>query len=135
MTCVLAACAVAILPAGGGAGEKGADDPVGSWKLKFVSADGKTRESVLTLFREGTALRGNYTADSMTRAARDVAYARGELRFSVDGVYAGQNYTLTYKGRHRGEDLRGAVRWKFGLLSGSYDFQGVRLGGQVAANP
>ena len=41
MTCVLAACAVAILPAGSGAGEKRADDPVGSWKLKFVSADGK----------------------------------------------------------------------------------------------
>ena len=33
------------------------------------------------------------------------------------------------------DDLRGAVHWKFGLMSGSYDFEGVRLGGQVAANP
>jgi hypothetical protein len=53
----------------------------------------------------------------------------------VDGEYAGKKYTLTYKGRPQGDVLRGAVRWKFGFVSGSFDFEGERLGRQFIANP
>ena len=134
LTCVFAACVVGVFSNGGAAEESKANDLVGSWKLKFVSSDGQTRESVLTLTREGTALKGNYTADSVTRMAKDLGYERGELTFRVDGEYLGKTYTLTYKGRPQGDVFRGAVRWKFGLVSGSFDFEGQRVTREVVAN-
>ena len=128
------ACAVGMLPVGGAAGEAKGDDPAGSWKLKFVSCDGQTRESLLTLSREGTTLKGAYTADSVTQPARDVGFERGELSFRVDGEYAGQSYTLNYKGKPRGDIVRGAVRWKFGWASGCFDFEGRRVERPAVAN-
>jgi hypothetical protein len=111
------------------------DDLLGVWKLTFTSPDGKARECVLALSREGTALRGDYSADNTTRPARNVAFERGELSFWVDGQYAGQAYTLTYKGKPRGNSLKGAVRWKYRWASGSFAFVGERIARQVATAP
>jgi hypothetical protein len=111
------------------------DDLLGAWKLTFTSPDGKARQCVLALSREGTALKGDYSADNTTRPARNVVFERGELSFAVDGQYAGQVYTLTYKGKPRGNSLKGAVRWKYGWATGSFDFVGERMVRGVATAP
>jgi hypothetical protein len=109
------------------------DDPVGAWKLKCVPPDGKARECVVTVSREGEGLKGLYTADGTTRAAKSVEYAEGLLVLEVDGKFAGQTYALTYKGIPRGDALEGTVRFSFGWASGSFSFEGERIEQEVAS--
>ena len=121
----------------GRVGEAGgeADDPVGTWVLKCVSPDGKRRECVVTVFKEGAILKGLYTADGETRPAKNVAFDEGLLSVEVEGKFAGQNYGLTYKGVPRGAALQGTVRFSFGWASGSFAFEGERIEQQVASAP
>jgi len=131
----LATCALGLVPGRGDAGDAKVDDLLGVWKLTYTSPDGKARECVLALYREGSLLKGDYSVGKSTRPANNVGFERGELSFWIDGEYAGQVYTLTYKGKPRGEALRGAVHWKFGWASGSFDFVGERIAQRVATNP
>jgi hypothetical protein len=110
-----------------------AEDPVGAWKLTCVSPDGKPRECVVTVFREGAELKGNYTTDGVTRPVKTVVFDEGVLSVEVDGKFAGQAYGLTYKGTQRGDELHGSVRWSYGWASGSFAFDGVRIEQQVAS--
>jgi hypothetical protein len=112
-----------------------AGNPVGAWMLKCVSPDGKRRECVVTIFKEGADLKGNYTADGKTRPAKNVAFNEGLLSIDVDGQFAGQPYGLTYKGTPTGDALRGTVTWSFGWASGSFAFEGERIEQQVASTP
>jgi len=131
----LATCTLGLVPVRGATGDPRVDDILGAWKLKCTSPDGKARESVLVLRREGTVLKGDFWDGKTTRPARNVAFERGELSFGVDGKYAGQVYTVTYKGRPRGDALRGAVHWKYGWASGSFGFVGERITQSVATIP
>jgi hypothetical protein len=109
------------------------DDPVGAWKLKCVSPDGQARECVVTVSREGTGLKGLYTADGGEQAARSVTFENGVLILEVDGKFAGQAYKLTYKGIPQGDALHGTVRWSFRWASGTFPFDGERLEEEVAS--
>jgi hypothetical protein len=128
----LATCIAGLVPAWGATREAHVDEILGTWRLKSTSPDGEKRELILVLSRPGGVLRGVYTADQVTRPARDVGFARGELSFGVDGTHGGRAYTLTYKGKPRADSLRGAVHWKYGWASGSFAFVGERLGRKVA---
>ena len=109
-----------------GSGNK-AEDPVGAWIFRSVSPDGKHRECVVTVYREGTALKGDYTTDGMTRPAKNVAFDDGVLSVDVDGKFAGQAYGLTYRGVPAGRRPSGLVRFSFGWASGSFAFEGERI--------
>jgi len=111
-----------------------AEDPVGAWKLMCVSPDGKHRECVVTVYREGAALKGDYAADGVTQPAKNVAFDEGVLSVDVAGKFAGQEYGLTYKGVPRGDALQGLVRWSFRWASGSFAFEGERIKQHVASN-
>jgi hypothetical protein len=129
----LVTCALGIVPVRGAARNNGVDDLLGAWKLTYTSPDGKARECVITVSSDGTVLRGDYWDGKTTRPANNVSVERGELSFWVDGKYMRKVYTLTYKGRRSGDGLRGAVQWKYGWASGSFDFTGQRLARRVAA--
>ncbi len=110
-------------------------DPAGAWKLKCVSPDGKPRECIVTVAREGRTLKGTYTADGVKRPVKEIAYDQGVLSVRVDGEFAGQRYGLTYRGKPAGDSLRGTVRWSYGWASGSLTFEGERIAQEVAAAP
>jgi hypothetical protein len=110
------------------------DDPVGTWKLRCVSPDGKNRECLVTLFRNGAAMNGEYTTDGVTRRAKNVTFDEGVVSIEVDGRFGGQPYGLTYKGTPRCEAMEGSVRWSFGWASGSFPFRGERVEQQVASS-
>ncbi len=130
----VAACAFGVRFATGdvGKGTIGVD-PVGAWKLKCVPPDGKPRECIVTVFREGDELKGQYLADGEARPAKKVAFDEGVLSIEVDGKFAGQKYGLTYQGAPRGDALQGSVRWSFGWASGTFPFDGERLEQRVAS--
>jgi hypothetical protein len=110
------------------------EDPVGAWKLKCVSPDGKPRECVVTVFRVGMTLKAKHMVDGAEKPAKDVSFQQGILSFCIDGKFAGQTYELTYKGKPRGRDLQGQVRWSYGWATGSFAFEGERIARKVAAN-
>jgi hypothetical protein len=133
---LVAVCAYGALQTTGDVGKGDqAEDPVGAWKLKCVSPDGKPRECIVTVFRDGAALKGNCTAEGVTRPAKSVVFDEGILSVEVDGKFAGQAYGLTYKGVPRGDALQGSVRWSYGWASGSLAFEGERIEQQVASAP
>jgi hypothetical protein len=111
-----------------------AGDPVGTWKLRCVSPDGKKRECIVSLVRKAAALDGDYTADGVTQPVKQVAFEEGVLSVEVEGRFAGQAYGLTYTGAPRGDALQGSVRWSFGWASGSFPFDGERVAQQVASS-
>jgi hypothetical protein len=131
----LATCALGLVPVRGAVRNAEVDDLLGAWRLTSTSPDGKARECVIALSWQGTVLRGDYWDGKTTRPANDVGVERGELSFWVDGKYLGKVYTLTYKGRRTGDALRGAVHYKYGWASGSFDFVGQRLSRRVATMP
>jgi hypothetical protein len=108
-------------------------DPVGVWRLKCIPPDGKPRQCVVTVSREGRALKGTYSAEGVTRPVEGIAFDEGELRVRVNGDFGGQTYRLTYTGRPAGDTLTGSVRWSYGILGGSFPFEGRRIGQQVAS--
>jgi len=112
-----------------------AADPVGAWKLKCVSPDGKDRECIVTVSRDEDVWKGTYQSDGTMRPANDVAFNEGVLSFRVDGKFAGQVYYLTYNGKPQGDTLDGTVRWSYGWASGSFAFRGERVLERVASTP
>jgi len=108
-------------------------DVVGRWKLMCVCPDGKSRDCVINVIREGQALRATYQTDGVTRAARSVAFDRGILSVAVDGTFAGSDYVLMYKGKPEGEMIRGDVHWTYTWASGSFAFRGERVKGRGVA--
>lgn len=111
------------------------EDPVGTWKLRCIPPDGKPRHCVVTVSREGRAFMGTYSADGVTRRAEGIAFVKGELCIRVNGEFGGQTYRLTYRGRPAGASLTGSVRWSYGILAGSFPFEGERIGRNVASSP
>jgi hypothetical protein len=108
--------------------------PVGTWKLRCVSPDGKNRECIVSLVHKAADVDGDYTADGVTRPVKKVAFEDGVLSVEVEGRFAGRAYGLTYVGTPRGDALQGSVRWSFGWASGSFPFEGERVGQQVASS-
>jgi hypothetical protein len=103
------------------------EDAVGRWKLTCVCPDGKSRDCMINVIREGRALRATYEIDGVTRAARSVAFDRGILSIEVDGTFAGSKYGLTYRGKPEGDTIRGDVHWTYTWASGSFAFTGERV--------
>ncbi len=139
LTCLLAISMAAVIAVKGflASGDVVAankiEDPVGVWRLKCTPPDGKARECVVAVSRAGGSLRGEYTADGVTRPARRVVFEEGVLVLEVDGQFAGKSYALTYKGAPRGNALQGMVRFTFGWASGSFAFDGERIEEDVAS--
>lgn len=100
-----------------------------------MSPDGKKRECVLAISREGKALSGTCTSDGVTRAAKTVVFAQGVLSVRVDGAYVGQVYGLTYKGKPVGDTFHGMAHWSYGWASGNFAFRGQRMTEKVVAAP
>ncbi len=111
------------------------DDPIGTWTLRCVPPDGKSRECVVTISRDGNGLKGLYVADGKKRLAKEVALDQGVLSVKVDGEYIGQAYKLTYQGTVRGNAMRGTVQWSYGWASGRFGFEGERVVDEIAAAP
>ncbi len=109
------------------------DDPVGAWRLKCIPPDGKPRECVITVIREGDTLRATYKADGETRPAKRAVFEDGYVILEVDGKFAGQAYGLVYKGAPKSHALSGTVRWSFGWASGTFPFSGERVAEAVAS--
>lgn len=102
-------------------------DPVGSWKLCCVCPDGRSRDCVINVSRDGRSLKASYNTDGVTRDARSVVFDRGKLSVQVDGEFGGSRYKLTYEGRPIGDTLCGDVHWSYLWASGTFAFKGERM--------
>ena len=112
-----------------------AEDPVGTWKLNFLSPDGNPRECIVTIAKEGKTLKGSCTTAGVKLPVKDTAFNQGILSVRVDGEYVGHTYELIYKGKPVGNTLDGTLHWSYGWASGRLAFKGERIVRKFDATP
>jgi enterochelin esterase family protein len=111
-------------------------DLAGTWNLKFTSPDGKEHTPTLVLSRDGDRLKGalNQLA-GQDLAAKDVALQGGALIFRVSGTHEDAPFTLTFKGKPQGDQIRGDVEYEHDGNSGSFPFEGTRAAARPPMSP
>lgn len=108
-------------------------DAVGSWKLTFEPGDGRTHEPILTVTKDGSALKAEFIEGDQKGVVKEVSYKDGELRVKVETKYNGETAATTYAGKPNGDSLKGEATWEYQGMSGSFTFAGKR--GEVKSQP
>lgn len=101
-------------------------DAVGSWKLTYEPGDGQTHEPILTVTKDGSALKAEFIEGDQRGVVKEVRCKDGELRVKVETVYNCQTATTTYVGKPDGDSLKGEAKWEYQGTSGSFSFEGKR---------
>jgi acetyl esterase/lipase len=101
-------------------------DVVGAWRLKYEPGDGQTHEPVLTVTKDGSALKAEFIDGDQKGVVKEVLYKDGQLRARVETKYNGETATTTYAGKIEGDALKGEATWAYQGLSGSFSFEGKR---------
>lgn len=103
-----------------------ANDIVGTWNLKYTTPVGQTDEPVLVLAIDKGALKGTYKNGDESFEVQNVRLADDELTFQISGLNTGSGFTLTYKGKPRGDSMEGRTHYQYKKFTGSFRFQGKR---------
>lgn len=122
---MLALVAAAALSAGT-ARAASEDDVVGTWKLKYEPGDGQTHEPVLKITKDGAGLKGEFAEGDHKLKVKEVRLKDGELHFKVEGVFNGDPVSATYKGKPKGDSIKGEADWEYQGMTGTYEFEGKR---------
>ncbi|MCZ6794088.1 MAG: hypothetical protein O7J95_10810 [Planctomycetota bacterium] len=102
-------------------------DVLGLWKLKFAGRDAETIETSIKVSKDGDKLTGLYTSPRRERQAQNVTLKDGELSFEIKGeTEEGTSYFVTYRGKPRGNSIKGTLTFKFGDNEGTREFVGER---------
>jgi putative heme-binding domain-containing protein len=100
-------------------------NPVGAWRLKFSTADGKDHAPLVKVSREKERLKVEY--ESQTPAAdklvvKSAEYNEGGLIFTVVAGDA----TVTFRGKIEKDAIRGEANWEYQGQTGTFEFAGLR---------
>lgn len=103
-----------------------AEDIVGTWNLKYTTPIGQTDEPVLVVSVDKGMLKGAYTNGDETFEVRNLRLEDDELTFQISGLNTGSGFTLTYRGKPRGNAIEGRTQYQYKKFTGSFRFQGKR---------
>jgi len=101
-------------------------DVVGTWKFRVVLPNGDVVEPSLKLVQKDKALSGVYTSRIGDIEAKNIAIKGGQLTFGISGENDGNQWKVTYKGKPRGNSIKGTIDYDFGGNTGTVDFAGKR---------
>jgi hypothetical protein len=101
-------------------------DIVGTWKLKYDPGDGQTHEPVLKITKDKSGLKGEFVDGDQKMKVKEIQLKDGELRFKVEGEYKGDPVSVTFKGKTKGNSIKGDAEWEYQGMTGSYEFEGKR---------
>ncbi len=101
-------------------------DVAGTWKFKVTAENGEVMEPSIKLSVEGDSLKGAYTSRFGEFEAKEIAIKDGQLTFVIGGEYEGQKWRVTYKGKPRGDAIKGKIDFDFSGNTGTVDFEGQR---------
>src|SRR5262245_48854385 len=101
-------------------------DPVGTWKWE-MEVGGKTRESTLTIKKEGDKLTGAISGrGGMETKVDDLKFKDGELTFSVTRERNDMKFTIKYKAKIEGDKIKGKAEADVGGEKRTFEFEGKR---------
>jgi hypothetical protein len=104
------------------------DDVLGTWKLR-IDANGQLLEPVVTISKEGDALKARYKSGGATELALDaqkVKIDKNELCFSIEAEFQGTKIKADFMGRPYGERIQGNIDYVLGTDVGEVEFTGKR---------
>jgi hypothetical protein len=101
------------------------NDALGKWKLTYEPGDGR-HESVLTVTKDGQALKGEWVDDDDKGTVKDLKFKDGKLSFKREGEYNGEPFSVTFEGKVKGDSIEGEGKWEYQGMSGTFTFEGKR---------
>jgi hypothetical protein len=124
-TILMAAWLLGFCGLAGGADDKQAADPVGTWKCEYDI--GGKRTSELTIKKDGDKLVGTMSwPDQKDEKLKDVKLKDGELTFSAVRVFMDNKIPIDYKLTITGDTLKGKGSAEFGGQKQEFDIEGKR---------
>ena len=97
-------------------------NPSGTWRREYDWNDTRVEEVVrLKLKGDGTVV-GTLSRNDAASEIKDAKFEGNELSFSVSNEYQGTQWTTSYKGIIKGDEVRGTVVLKVGERSWDFDW-------------
>jgi hypothetical protein len=101
-------------------------DPVGTWKCEY-EIGGQKRMSTLTIKKDGDKLAGTMSwPDQKEAKLKDLKFKDGELTFSAERELMDNKFTVEYKLKVEGDDLKGKGAVEVGGEKREFDIEGKR---------
>lgn len=101
-------------------------DPVGTWKWEMKVGENK-RETTLTIKKDGDKLTGVMPGRGGTETkVEDLKFKDGELTFSVTRERNDMKFTIKYKAKIEGDNIKGKAEAEFGGEKRTFEFEGKR---------
>jgi hypothetical protein len=83
-----------------------AADVDGTWKIKFQTPDGQTRENTLVLKAEGETLTGTLSSRMGESKLQDGTVKGDDVAFTVVRTFNGNEFTQKYTGKITGNTMK-----------------------------
>ena len=100
--------------------------PVGTWKLEYEVGN-QQREATLAIKKDGDKLAGKMTwQDKKESQLKDVKLKDGELTFSAEREINDMKFTINYKLKVDGDEIKGKAEADFGGEKREFDIEGKR---------
>jgi hypothetical protein len=100
-------------------------DVLGTWRFTVETENG-TLEPTIKFTEKDGKLKGMYTGRSTDREATKISIKDNQLSFTISGENDGNAWNVVYKGKPRGNAIKGSVDYDFGGSTGTIDFVGKR---------
>jgi len=104
----------------------GLADVVGTWRFRIETGNGNSLEPSLKLAIKGKKISGVYTSRRGDIEAKKIEIKDNQLTFEISGENDGNQWKVTYKGKPRGNSMKGTIDYDFGGNTGTVEFEGKR---------
>lgn len=104
-----------------------AADVTGTWQWTMTRPDGQTMERKIKLKQDGDKLTGASIWNDTETAIEDGKIKEGEVSFQVTRERDGNKFTMNYKGKVDGDNLKGTIDGTFGGQTRSFDWDAKRV--------
>ncbi len=101
-------------------------DILGTWKFKVTTDEGETFEPSITFTLDGDQLKGAFSSPWGDRDAKKVELKDNVVSFEISGKTEDNDFLVIYKGKPRGDSIKGTVEYDFGGNTGTIAFEGRR---------
>ena len=85
------------------------------------------REPIIKFSETDGKLAAVYTGRSREREVKKIEIKDNQLTFEISGENDGNQWSVVYKAKPRGNSVKGTFDYDFGGNSGTLDFEGKRL--------
>ena len=96
------------------------------WRFRIETSNGSVLEPSLKLAIKDKKISGVYTSRRGDIEAKKIEIKDSQLTFEISGENDGTQWKVTYKGKPRGNSIKGKIYYDFGENKGTVDFEGKR---------